>query len=118
VQKRDLAAWQKEYRGKTAEEVARRVIAQCRPSEEEISREAGGRRGGGGGQSGDGGGDKCGDASEVQELDLPGDAGTGTACDRLCHDSDIRDYIILFITTEACVYTFVILSSILAPFWL
>ena len=47
MQKRDLAAWEKEYRGRTAEEGARRVIVRYRPSEEELSgcREAGQRRG-------------------------------------------------------------------------
>jgi hypothetical protein len=79
VPKKDLAAWDKTYGGKTAEEVARRVIARFRPSEEELSREAGGRRGGGGGQSGDGDGDKGGDASDrvaaEADEDQPGDAG-------------------------------------------
>ena len=81
MQRRDLAAWEKEYRGRTAEEVARRVIARYRPSEEELSgcREAGQRRGGGGGQGGDCGEDKNGDASEVQDSDFLSDTGKGTA---------------------------------------
>lgn len=36
VQKKDLAEWEKQYHGRTAEEIARRVIARFRPSEEEL----------------------------------------------------------------------------------
>jgi hypothetical protein len=85
VPKRDLADWEKDYGGRTAEEIARRVIARFRPSEEELRgcRNAGQRRGGGGGQGGDGGGDKGGgDALAASDLmavaadeHQPGDAG-------------------------------------------
>jgi hypothetical protein len=41
VQKKDLAEWEKQYHGRTAEEIVRRVIARFRPSEEELSRKSG-----------------------------------------------------------------------------
>ena len=83
VQKRDLAAWEKEHGGRTAEEVARRVVVKFRPSEEEfrVVRNVGQRPGGGGGQGGDGSGNMGGAAlaasgrvAEAADEDKPGDA--------------------------------------------
>ena len=57
MSKRDLEAWEQKYKGRTAEEVAKRVIVRYRPSEEELMRLAGrrqaGDRGGGAAEEGE-----------------------------------------------------------------
>ena len=84
VTRLDLEAWEQKYKGRTAEEVAKRVIVRYRPSEEELMRLVGrrqaGDRGGGAAEEGeDGSGGKGGEEGDDRMGEDEARAGDGRA---------------------------------------